>query len=76
MKRIRIEEFFIDFDKLRRGKVTKNQFDSILSILNFNLSRYEFDSLSQKYKTNDPEYMINYKDFCLTINTAFTQYGI
>ena len=42
----------------------------------FNLSKFEFDSLSQKYKTNDPEYMINYKDFSLTINTAFTQYGI
>jgi len=40
------------------------------------LSKFEFDSLSQKYKTNDPEYMINYKDFSLTINTAFTQYGI
>ena len=26
MKRVRIEEFFIDFDKLRKGKVTKNQF--------------------------------------------------
>lgn len=24
MKRVRIEEFFIDFDKLRKGKVTKN----------------------------------------------------
>lgn len=24
MKRVRIEEFFLDFDKLRRGKVTKN----------------------------------------------------
>jgi len=23
MKRVRIEEFFFDFDKLRRGKVTK-----------------------------------------------------
>lgn len=27
MKRVRIEEFFLDFDKLRRGKVTKNQFE-------------------------------------------------
>ena len=27
MKRVRIEEFFFDFDKLRRGKVTKNQFE-------------------------------------------------
>lgn len=27
MKRVRVEEFFLDFDKLRRGKVTKNQFE-------------------------------------------------
>ena len=26
MKRVRIEEFFHDFDKLRKGRVTKNQF--------------------------------------------------
>jgi Ca2+-binding EF-hand superfamily protein len=24
MKRVRIEEFFHDFDKLRKGRVTKN----------------------------------------------------
>lgn len=27
MKRVRVEEFFLDFDKLRRGKVTKPQFE-------------------------------------------------
>lgn len=42
MKRVRVEEFFFDFDKLRRGKVTKTQFESILSMLNFNLTREEF----------------------------------
>lgn len=42
MKRVRIEEFFFDFDKLRRGKVTKTQFESILSMLNFNLTKEEF----------------------------------
>jgi hypothetical protein len=31
MKRIRIEEFFHDFDKLRKGRVTGRQFQSILS---------------------------------------------
>jgi Ca2+-binding EF-hand superfamily protein len=76
MKRVRIEEFFIDFDKLRRGKVTKKQFESILSMLNFNLTKEEFDSLAAKYKTNDPEEMFNYKDFCASINAAFTTYGI
>jgi hypothetical protein len=55
MKRVRIEEFFKDFDKLRKGKVTINQFTSILSMLNFNLTDAEFDALAQKYKTSDPD---------------------
>jgi len=76
MKRVRIEEFFNDFDKLRKGKVTKNQFQSILSMLNFNLTKQEFDSLALKYKTDDPEYMFNYVNFCANINAAFTTYGI
>lgn len=77
MKRVRIEEFFFDFDKLRRGKVTKSQFEQILSMLNFSLSAEEFDALAVKYKTpTDPEYMVNYKDFCASINSAFTTYGI
>ena len=42
MKRVRIEEFFRDFDKLRKGKVTGPQFKSILSQLNFNLTDEEY----------------------------------
>ena len=76
MKRVRIEEFFNDFDKLRRGKVTKNQFQSILSMLNFHMSFQELESLSLKYKTNDPEIMFDYVKFCANINAAFTTYGI
>jgi Ca2+-binding EF-hand superfamily protein len=76
MKRVRIEEFFLDFDKLRKGKVTKNQFQSILSMLNFHLTFQELDSLAQRYKTNDPEYMLDYVQFCANINSAFTTYGI
>ena len=77
MKRVRIEEFFFDFDKLRRGKVTKNQFEQILSMLNFNLTAEEFNALAVKYKTTeDAEYMVNYKAFCASINAAFTTYGI
>ena len=61
MKRVRIEEFFYDFDKLRKGRVTKNQFEQVLSMLNFNLTKEEFDSLTAKYRTStDAEYMVNY----------------
>ena len=46
-------------------------------MLNFNLSAEEFNALAVKYKTpTDPEYMVNYKDFCASINAAFTTYGI
>lgn len=76
MKRIRIEEFFIDFDKLRKGRVTKNQFCSILSQLGFNLTHEEANELHQRYKTNDPEQFFNYVDFCASINKAFTTTGI
>jgi Ca2+-binding EF-hand superfamily protein len=76
MKRIRIEEFFIDFDKLRKGRVTRNQFKSILSGMNFSLTDDEMEGLADKYKTNDPEVFFNYIDFCASINKAFTIYGI
>lgn len=73
MKRVRIEEFFHDFDKLRKGKVTKAQFQSILSMLNFRLTQEEHESLSNRY---DVDGHFNYKDFCANINSAFTTYGI
>lgn len=70
MKRVRIEEFFRDFDKLRKGKVTAPQFKSILSMMNFSLTEEEFDSLAYKYQTEDN--MFNYAAFCDNINLAFT----
>jgi len=73
MKRVRIEEFFLDFDKLRKGKVTNHQFYSILSMMNFHLTKEELDSLAARYNCDG---MFNYKDFCANINGAFTTYGI
>jgi Ca2+-binding EF-hand superfamily protein len=74
MKRVRIEEFFKDFDKLRKGKVTVTQFKTVLSMLNFNLTDDEFQSLATKYNT--PEGHFNYAQFTHVINSAFTQKGI
>ena len=76
MKRVRIEEFFRDFDKLRKGRVTRNQFKSILSSMNFNLTNDEFKALAKKYETADPERFFRYVDFVANINKAFTISGI
>jgi Ca2+-binding EF-hand superfamily protein len=72
MKRVRVEEFFRDFDKLRKGKVTISQFKQILSMLNFNLTEEEFNSLADRYRTQDPEGTFNYFAFCGSVNQAFT----
>ena len=76
MKRVRVEEFFLDFDKLRRGKIRRGQFEQVLSMLNFSLSEDEYKTLAERYKTADPEFLIDYKAFCASINRAFTTYGI
>jgi Ca2+-binding EF-hand superfamily protein len=76
MKRVRIEQFFYDFDKLRKGHVTKSQFSSILSQLNFKFTHEEYEALASKYETNDPEKFFNYVAFCASINKAFTTTGI
>ena len=76
MKRIRIEEFFRDFDKLRKGRVTRPQFKSILSSMNFTLTNDEFKALAKKYETDDPERFFRYTEFCKNMNLAFTIQGI
>ncbi len=72
MKRVRIEEFFRDYDKLRKGTVTYSQFKGILSVLNFSLTDDESDYIIDTFKTPPPYSQFNYYKFCEIINTAFT----
>jgi hypothetical protein len=76
MKRVRVSEFFKDFDKLRKGRVTKSQFKAVLSnILNFTLTEEEYQSLIDKYSCDDPN-MVNYSAFVGSIDSIFTIKGI
>lgn len=74
MKRVRINEFYKDFDKLRKGKCTKPQFKSVLSTLGFTLTDEEYDALIDKYET--PDNMVQYSEFVESIDSAFTIKGI
>ena len=74
MKRVRVREFFIDFDKLRKGKVTHSQFKAVLSTLGFNLTPEEYNALTCKYAVD--QFMVNYDKFCGSIDLAFTTIGI
>lgn len=70
-KRIRVTEFFQDFDKLRSGFVTAPQFFRCLwQTLGIKLNPEEEELIKQKYDIkNNGE--INYKAFCHEIDRAF-----
>jgi hypothetical protein len=76
MKRVRISEFFKDFDKLRKGRVTKTQFKAILSTLSFTLTDEEYNTLIERYGCPDDALMVNYSAFVDSIDSIFTIKGI
>lgn len=74
MKRVRITEFFLDFDKLRKGTVSKAQFRRILSMLGFVVTEQEYAALEKKYENENGH--VDYTKFCSSIESAFTIKGI
>lgn len=69
MKRIRIKEFFRDYDKLRKGTVSVEQFKRVLNISNISISEQEMDIILKNYKLDDlPNGLVRYLDFCDAID--------
>lgn len=73
-RRIRIAEFFKDFDRLRAGKISKNQFTRCLnqvlgSARSDDMKPAEEESLVNKYQDEDG--MIDYRMFAKNIETPF-----
>jgi hypothetical protein len=67
--RIRIREFFLDFDRLRKGTVGEAGFRSALGTLNIQLDEEEIADLISKYKL--PTGLVNYSAFCKKVNGVF-----
>lgn len=75
MYKIRIEQFFIDFDRLRKGSVTKDRFRRILSTSGIELEDYQFNLLHQKYQLDNGQNM-DWFSFCRNIDAVNTTRGI
>lgn len=75
MYKIRIEQFFIDFDKLRKGTVTKDQFRRILKLSGIDVEDYQYDLLVKKYSLDGTANM-DWFTFCKNIDRIFTTRGI
>jgi len=51
--RLDIKQFFKDWDKLNRNKVSPKQFRQVLATVNFLLSEHEFKSIVKYYRSDD-----------------------
>lgn len=68
---IRIRQFFIDFDKLRKGTCGDAAFRTCLGTLQVKLDQQEIDALINKYKTGVAN-LVNYDAFCKNIDKVFS----
>jgi len=69
-KRIRINEFFLDFDKLRSGFVSISQFRRCLSMFGMDMNDTEFERLIAAYV--DSNKRVNYVAFSEEIDKGMS----
>lgn len=67
-----MQEFFIDFDKLRKGTCGEAAFRTCLGTLNIKLDEKEIQELINRYKVTDGTGMINYAKFLAKLNEVFS----
>ncbi|KAK2184430.1 hypothetical protein NP493_266g02009 [Ridgeia piscesae] len=81
-KRLRVSEFFQDFDQLRSGSITKTQFRRCLSDFGLStlgehdLTDVQFEALAQFYKDPKLPDKIMWHKFMWDIESVFTQPGL
>jgi Ca2+-binding EF-hand superfamily protein len=75
-QRIRVGEFFRDFDKLRTGFITKSQFRIGLNMAKVQISSQEFELLSKEFKAPKEGEHVCWKDFVDRVDEVFTKKGL
>jgi Ca2+-binding EF-hand superfamily protein len=73
-RRIRIREWFTDYDPLRKGYTTAGQARSILGLCLIPIGQGDWDALCAKYNREDG--MFNYATFCDAVDEAFSVKGL
>ena len=76
INRIRLNEFFEDFDPLRKGTCTKAKFRTALDMANLHLRAEEFDVLEKFFSVPDEDDKVYYKDLVEEVDTVFTIKGL
>ena len=63
LKRIRVTEILSDADRLRRGEISKAQFESALSRCGLTLEAHEFKAIEKEFQSDKSPDMVNWKKF-------------
>ena len=74
MKKIRLHEFLIDIDKLRKGYCSLDQFRRVMELTGVQLSEKHIEMLFKKYGRDDD--LFNYAAFSKNIKEILTKKGI
>lgn len=72
-QRIRLSEFFRDFDKLRSGFITAGQFRIGLNMGKLPISNQEFNMLCVQFKAPKAGDHVKWCEFCDAIDEVFTK---
>lgn len=72
-QRVRVAEFFRDFDKLRSGFITEAQFRIGLNMAKIVLSSHEFEQLVTEFKAPKEGSHVRWRDFSDAVDEVFTK---
>jgi len=74
-RRIRVKEFFTDFDSLRHGRCTGLNFGRALGTIGLQMTYEEVDALTQHFTQEGPNVrapqVVNYVKFCQAVDEVF-----
>jgi Ca2+-binding EF-hand superfamily protein len=73
VKQLRVNEFFMDFDRLRSGYVSKAHFRSGLAIVGLTLTDAELGLLEAQYRHPTADDRVNWRAFTDDLNLVFNQ---
>jgi Ca2+-binding EF-hand superfamily protein len=60
-----------DYDKLRHGNITKDQFRLSLNMAKIPLSEAEFKLILQHFETENKQNYVDWKSFCDNLDEVF-----
>ena len=70
-RQVRIMDFFLSFDNLRKGKVTQQKFNSVIGQTQMPLNPEQIETVALRFTPPGEPDMFDYRSFCKEVNAIF-----